>query len=190
VSTTPERSKLVLSLFNQHYDRVYAFARRSLAPSQAEDIAQEVFTRLLGRENLETMTISVSYLFRIADNLIKRRYQRACRFNRYLEYKTPQVASGSRDTTRAPSVDRESEREAVQKVERAMSLLSEKEKEAVRLIAYSGMSYKAAACSMGVRVSTINNWNHRGMQKIRDYHDTERQAKGDKGEPVALRPTG
>ena len=47
VPVTPNRANLILELFDAYYKRVYCFTRKSLAPSAAEDIAQEVFTRLL-----------------------------------------------------------------------------------------------------------------------------------------------
>ena len=46
-SPVRDRSALVLDLFERYYDRVYLFARRSVDASAAEDIAQEVFARLL-----------------------------------------------------------------------------------------------------------------------------------------------
>ena len=81
----PSRANIVLDLFEQYYHRVYCFSRRSLPADAAEDIAQEVFTRLLKLERLPELTVNVSYLIKIADNLIKRRYNKNQRFNRFLE---------------------------------------------------------------------------------------------------------
>lgn len=167
------RSEVVLALFEAHYDKVYAFARRSLEPAQAEDIAQEVFFRLMKRENLEHMTIRVGFLFRIADNLIKRRYRRQCRFNRYLDRTRPTLettcvsgGAGEEDSFAASELA-----ELPVELSCAMQLLNRHEQEAIRLIVCEGLSYKAAARVLGVPVATVNNWRHRGLSKLREYLD-------------------
>ena len=85
MNINPDRANLVLGLFETYYKRVFCFIRKSLAPAAAEDIAQEVFTRLLQVRNLEEKTITSSYLIKIADNLIKRRYNKDQRKNQYIE---------------------------------------------------------------------------------------------------------
>ena len=35
------------------------------------------------------------------------------------------------------------------------------------MIVCEGLSYEDAAASLGVRVSTINNWKYRGIQKLK-----------------------
>ena len=42
-----KRSAIVLDLFDRYYERVHAFARRSVDANVAEDVTQEAFTRLL-----------------------------------------------------------------------------------------------------------------------------------------------
>jgi len=168
------RSEVVLSLFEAHYDKVYAFARRSLEPAQAEDIAQEVFFRLMKRENLEHMTIRVGFLFRVADNLIRRRYRRQCRFNRYLDRSRPAIEARStaNDGTGASQLATSLElAELPLELAEGMSLLSRQEQEAIRLIVCEGLSYKAAARVLGVQVAAVNNWRHRGLMKLREYLD-------------------
>src|SRR5690606_8593177 len=51
--------------------------------------------------------------------------------------------------------------------ERAMEALTSDERDAVRLIVCQGMSYEDAARSLGVNISTINNWKYRGLQKLK-----------------------
>ena len=47
--------------------------------------------------------------------------------------------------------------------------LTPSEGDAVRLIIIEGRSYEQAACSLDVSVSTINNWKHRGLAKLRKF---------------------
>jgi RNA polymerase sigma-70 factor (ECF subfamily) len=166
VPSQPSRANIVLDLFELYYHRVYCFSRRSLPADAAEDIAQEVFTRLLKLERLPELTVSVSYLIKIADNLIKRRYNKNQRFNRFLE-----CAEDLAPTTvgrKAPMVEVDRD-----ELDRHLAHLSPREADAVRLVICEGLSYQEAAASMGVPVSTVNNWKYRGLQKLKDkYTDT------------------
>jgi RNA polymerase sigma-70 factor, ECF subfamily len=157
-----DRSRIVLDLFDKFYSRVYCFARRSVTSDLAEDIAQDVFIRLLEHKNLEKLEISVSYLLKIADNLIKRRWQREQRFGRYQERVR---------TEQQPTPPSKREHSSIimddEEVNEALSELSERERAAVELIICNDLSYEEAAESLGVRVTTVNNWKYRGLQKLK-----------------------
>jgi len=163
VTRTEHRASIVLDLFENSYHRVYCFCRRSLAPDMAEDIAQDVFARLLQIERLPEMQISVSYLIKIADNLIKRRYNRNQRFQRFLEANDARLEDASNDSW--AGLDTE---ELGDDVNTRLELLSDDERNAVELVICHGLSYQEAAHSMGVPVSTVNNWKYRGLQKLKE----------------------
>ena len=168
VTLSDHRAVIVLDLFEHYYHRIYCFCRRSLAPDSAEDIAQEVFTRLLQIERLPQMTISVSYLIKIADNLIKRRYNRNQRFQRFLEANDGHADPGSDPPPTPEPGDHLSEQLA-----KRLADLSPGERNAVELVICQGLSYQEAAQSMGVPVSTVNNWKYRGLQKLKDRYEGE-----------------
>ncbi|MFG0331157.1 MAG: RNA polymerase sigma factor [Phycisphaerales bacterium] len=166
-----QRSEVVLSLFEQYYTRVYAFVRRSTTADTAEDIAQEVFVRLLERPNIEKIEISVSYLLKIADNLIKRRYRRSQRARQLIDERARFMPR------RAPSRNPNGRPPAARSAEGTAALLDKlngRERDAVRLIVCEGLSYDAAARSLGVTVSTVNNWKYRGLRKLRDHAQPHR----------------
>ena len=73
---TEKRARRVRELFDLHHRRVRLFLRRLTSSEQADDIAQEVFFRLLQVPNIERREISVGYLFRIGENLVRKRYHR------------------------------------------------------------------------------------------------------------------
>jgi RNA polymerase sigma factor (sigma-70 family) len=154
------RGKLVLRLFEDYYERVYWFARRSVEPSSAEDVAQEVFVRLLHVPDLESKTISVSYLLKMADNLLKRRHRRHRQFEEYAGAEGP----GRADACYESELDEPEAKFATVGFER----LTDGERDAVRFIVCEGLSYDAAARALDVRTSTVNNWKFRGMQKLKD----------------------
>jgi RNA polymerase sigma-70 factor (ECF subfamily) len=167
VQITQQRADLVLDLFEQFYTRVFCFARKSLSPDQAEDIAQEVFSRLLQLKHLEELDeISVSYLIKIADNLIKRRYNRGQRFNRFLE--AAKVDPRRRERTESKPDEGLSARMA-----NHLEHLSSSERDAVELVVCQGLSYQEAAHSLGVPVSTVNNWKYRGLQKLKELSEAD-----------------
>ncbi|MEL6330276.1 MAG: sigma-70 family RNA polymerase sigma factor [Planctomycetota bacterium] len=158
-----QRGRIVLDLFEKYYDRVFCFARRTVDSSAAEDIAQEVFTRLLDHQGLETKTISVSYLIKVADNLIKRRYRQARRAERFA---SERAKVAGREETGQPS-SRESA--GGERGRRYLESLSRHEEDAVRLIVCRGLSYEQAARALGVRVTAVNNWKFRGIQRLRHH---------------------
>ncbi len=156
---------LVLKLFEKFYERVYCFARRSVDASAAEDVAQEVFVRLLDVVDLETRVVEVSYLLKIADNLIKRSYRRRQQFERHVN--DQRIARGAFGIDpQEPECDRLDLGESVRE---RMHTLSEREQEAVRLIVLRGLSYEEAAASLGVNTSSVNNWKFRGLQRMKHH---------------------
>lgn len=168
------RARIAGELYEAHFHRVYAFVRRSLDDAEAEEIAHEAFVRLLKVRDLERMTISVAYLLRIAENLLKRRFERSQRYRAILERMgrgAPGLLGDSEDAPGAIVVRRTEEEPAgkadSQRLQSALGCLTSGEQSAIRLIVCEGLEYDAAARSLGVPVSTINNWKHRGIAKLR-----------------------
>jgi RNA polymerase sigma-70 factor (ECF subfamily) len=164
MAATENRASLVLELFDLYYERVYAFLRKSTSSDVAEDLAQEVFVRLLQHPELERLTISISYLLKIAHNLLKRRFQRANRLRELLEERVHANAEAAGAPTR---VRPDPQPLSSDVLETALGLLGRDEQDAIRLIVCEGKSYQHAAESLGVSVTTINNWKHRGIVKLR-----------------------
>lgn len=164
---SPQRSTLVLELFDAYYERVYAFLRKSTTPDVAEDLAQEVFLRLMQHPELERLEISISYLLKIGHNLLRRRFSRSARLRELLEERVhreggdPELGNSEDVSTAGGMTDGV--------LETALGLLGRDEQDAIRLIVCEGKSYQHAAEALGVSVTTINNWKHRGIVKLRKY---------------------
>ena len=166
------RSEIVLELFDAYYERVYAFARKSAGPAVAEDVTQEVFVRLLQHPRLEELTISISYLLKIAHNLLRRRHTRSTRLREILDDEIrPREQRRTTDFELSTPL-----RQDNSALDRAMERLSSDEQDAIRMIVCEGRSYTHAAQSLGVSVTTINNWKHRGLKKLRGHFDGEETA--------------
>lgn len=171
MTANENRSAFVMRLFESYYDRVFAFVRKSAAADVAEDVTQEVFIRLLQHPRLEELTLSVSYLIKIAHNLLRRRHSRSMRLRELLESAIKddlisRKGHPERFPTITPLTDIESEQ-----LKKAMTTLTSDEQDAIRLIVWEGKSYEHAAKSLDVTVTTINNWKHRGLAKLRKHAD-------------------
>ena len=169
------RARIVGELHKAFYHRVFCFSRRFVRDEEAEEIAHEAFVRLLRVRNLERMSISVAYLLRIAENLLKRRHERALRYRRVLE-ESGTIAGLTQDRgqggirgggSRLDPDAAEGSRADSARLEAVLAQLTREEQAAVRLIVCEGLDYQAAARSLGVPVSTINNWKHRGLSKLK-----------------------
>ena len=113
-------------------------------------------------KNLEEKTITSSYLIKIADNLIKRRYNKDQRKNQYIE---SQREEAIRDLRRH---QKETPEWTNTEISKALDNLPTHERDAVRLVVCEGLSYEEASESLGVPVSTVNNWKYRGINKLKD----------------------
>lgn len=162
------RSRIVMKLYEACSMRVYAFLRRSVNQDTAEDLTQETFLRLLQLRNLEKKSISISYLFRVAQNLVRRRYNLAARLRgiqeSVLKYEVEHASAFNDSNQLLLSLEAEY-------LEPAFESLVSHEREAIRLIICEGMSYSETARIMGVPVSTVNNWKHRALRKLRGFID-------------------
>jgi RNA polymerase sigma factor (sigma-70 family) len=169
------RARIVDDLHKSAYHRVFCFVRRRECDEVAEEVAHEVFVRLLRVRNLERMTISVAYLLRIAENLLKRRHERARRYRNVLEgfgIASEAARGGAREESlgggllhgHAARVDGCVD---AGRLDAVLAQLTREEQAAVRLIVCEGLDYQSAARSLGVPVSTVNNWKHRGLSKLK-----------------------
>jgi RNA polymerase sigma-70 factor (ECF subfamily) len=165
---TPDqvRYEIVLRLHESCYARIYSFLRRSVPADVADDLAQETFLRLLAHKKIERMSISISYLFRIAQNLLRRRYNRLLRSQQHLHDQLKRQRAGEH---RYPVLNSDTFEIDSDQLDRAIGQLSPKEREVVKLIVCQGLSYSAAAKVMGVPVSTVNNWKYRALSRLREF---------------------
>ena len=158
------RARLVNDLFDAHYDRVYCFLRRMVSAERAEDLAQEVFFRLLKHSQLERVTVTTSYLLKIAENLVKNGYRRDMRRREITEdLRTTKI----KEASPSPVAD-ELEIVDSKRLAWAMEVLTANERSAITLIVCRGLSYQSASLALGVSITTINNWKHRGIGKLKE----------------------
>ena len=110
---------------------------------------------------MKKKTITSSYLIKIADNLIKRRYNKAQRKNQYIDSQREEAIRDLRN------LRDDKPQWSSDEITDAMASLPSHERDAVRLVICEGLSYEEASISLGVPVSTVNNWKYRGMNKLK-----------------------
>lgn len=183
------KEQIVAALVSLYYSRVHAFVQKRETIEVADDVTQEVFFLVMKLQNLETMTLEVGYFLRIAENLLKRRAGQKSRFQEVL-LQSGRVAqrateakeqglgaelwAGREATSNAHQWTRSIDAEDLG---RALELLPTHESSAVRMIVCDGLSYGAAANALAVPASTVNNWKHRGLQRLRQLIETSDDQK-------------
>ena len=128
---------------------------------EAEDIAQEVFLRLLcAVSGGETIFATRSWLFQAARNLAIDHHRRSAHLL-YLEEKdwksTPETGPNAEERLIV--------RDRRQKVSAAICHLSPRERHCVQMRA-SGMLYREIAGVLGVRITSVENYWSRAVKKI------------------------
>lgn len=161
------RENFVMRLFEAYYTRVFAFTRKCAPQDVSEDVTQEVFVRLLQHPRLEQMDLSVSYLIKVAHNLLRRRHARSTRLRELLETAVTDDIVQRHGRQGARSMTPVEDQTRNFQLNDAMDQLSMDERDAIRMIIQDGKSYTHAAEALGVTVTTINNWKHRGLAKLK-----------------------
>ena len=177
-SGSETREDFVMRLFEAYYTRVFAFTRKCAPQDVSEDVTQEVFVRLLQHPRLEELDLSVSYLIKVAHNLLRRRHARSTRHREILETTVSDEIIQRHGRPKAPSLTPVVNKSQDFQIEEALTHLSSAERDAIRLIVQDGKSYTHAAEALGVTVTTINNWKHRGLSKLKKLTDLEALTSG------------
>jgi RNA polymerase sigma-70 factor, ECF subfamily len=152
-----------------HADRVYATLRRfGLDPTEADEVAQEVFLRAWrGLPRFEERAQFSTWLYRIAFNEAQRRLSRraARRVEPGVDREDPIVT-----LPESPALGPEAralDREFAGMLERALGQLPDDWRMAVVLRDIDGLSTREAAEIVGVREAAFKSRLHRGRMQLR-----------------------
>ncbi len=163
-------------LVAEHHAALVGFLRRRLAdPTDADDLAQDVYCRIAGRRGV-AVEAPRAYLFRAAKNALTdhaRRREAASTAG----FVSIGDAAESALACSAPTPDRCAEdRERLALVEAAIAALPEKCRIAFVLVRFEERPYKEVAARLGVSVKMIEYYVRQALVEIRRRVD---DANGD-----------
>lgn len=153
--------KAYRELVERHVRGVHAFVYRMLGSrAEAEEVCQESFLRLWKQaDSFVAHAKPSTWLYRVAHNLAIDRLRRR------------REASHPVGIEEVPTSERPSthlyEKQVAQAVERALAQLPERQRAAVSLVHYQGLSNAEAAEVLGVKVRALESLLARGRQQLR-----------------------
>lgn len=159
-------------LVERHVRGVHAFVYRMLGSrADAEEVCQESFLRLWKQADTFVARAKPStWLYRVAHNLA------IDRLRRRRETSHPHALEQASSSER-PSLHLHDKQVALA-VERAMAELPERQRAAISLVHYQGMSNAEAADVLGVKVRALESLLARGRQQLRERLADFRAAEG------------
>jgi len=151
-------------LFEKYAEALLRFSDRMLSNrAEAEEITQEVFLKMITRvEQYDGRAAVSSWLFAIAANACRDRLRRT---RRAVIVPLESVAEAP---SKAEPVDhRVQDRERRQAVRRALSKLSEEQREALVLARYHGMPYADIARTLQITEGAVKTRIFRAMETLK-----------------------
>lgn len=159
-------------LVERHVRGVHAFVYRMLGSrAEAEEVSQESFLRLWKHADTFVARAKPStWLYRVAHNLAVDRLRRR------------REISNTSSVEEVPASDRPSlhlyDKQVAEAVEGALAELPERQRAAISLVHYQGMSNAEAAEVLGVKVRALESLLARGRQQLRERLSDFRSQEG------------
>ncbi|WP_131108970.1 RNA polymerase sigma factor [Pseudomonas sp. Sample_10] len=162
MSSVPSpQSELVGALYRDHRGWLLAWLRRNVAcPQRAEDLSQDTFVRLLGREELKEPREPRAFLVAIAKGLLFDYFRRAALEQAYLTelMLIPEAEQ--------PSVEEQQMiLEDLKNIDRLLGKLSSKARAAFLYNRLDGLSHAQIAERLGVSVSRVRQYLTQGLRQ-------------------------
>lgn len=148
----PQPTPELCSVFCEHVGRLDQFLSRRLASrDDVEDVAQEVFLRLVRVEDLKQIEHPRAFLLRAADNALKDRYRRrqARGGDKHIPLEDVELVSEDVSPDRVVEA-----KQRLNQIEDAMYALSPNQRTAL-LHRFDGKAHAEVAAEMGVSVSMV-----------------------------------
>ncbi|VVP56006.1 MULTISPECIES: RNA polymerase sigma factor [Pseudomonas] len=162
MSSVPSpQSELVGALYRDHRGWLLAWLRRSVAcPQRAEDLSQDTFVRLLGREELKAPREPRAFLVAIAKGLLFDYFRRAALEQAYLTelMLIPEAEQ--------PSVEEQQMiLEDLKTIDRLLGKLSSKARAAFLYNRLDGLGHAEIAERLGVSVPRVRQYLAQGVRQ-------------------------
>ena len=160
-------------LVSEYGPRLYRyFHRHSGSDQEAEDMLQDMFVKLVEKlRNYRDQGMFEAWLFRVAANLARdRARRRQKRVSRAVSLNARPDDQGSLMDTLESGEKTASEKlenkEQIDRLGRALTQLSEQEREIILLRHYGGLSFREIAEQLKIPIGTALNRVHRGLKHL------------------------
>lgn len=158
---TLESTQLVASLYRDHRSWLLTWLRRNIAcPQRAEDLSQDTFVRLLGREQLSRPREPRAFLLAVAKGLLFDHFRRAALEQAYLA----QLLSVPEEQQPSPQ-EQLLILEDLQAIDRLLGQLSSKARAAFLHSRLDGLGHAEIAQRLGVSVPRVRQYLAQGMRQ-------------------------
>ncbi len=161
-------------LFHRHRPHVVRLATHMLKDAtQSEDIAQEVFLRIFrARDRYVARSKFTTWLYKIALNVISNARRTISRRHEvgvdFVEELPPDAIVDARDSQNSDSLAQHAMRiESQRLVRRTVATLNDRQRTALALFYWRGMSYVAIAESMDTSPKAVKSLLHRARTDLR-----------------------
>ena len=147
--------------------RRFLLGRAGLAAADVDDVAQEVFLRLMRYEKAELVEHPQAYLYKVASNVATEWSIRARNRHAHDEKWLAQLIDleqPENQLERAESAD---------EIERALNTLTPYQREVLKLFFVSGKSYVEIAAQLGESVRSVTRQFRKSYDKLRQELDPE-----------------
>ncbi|QXI28056.1 RNA polymerase sigma factor [Pseudomonas vanderleydeniana] len=160
-SVRSPHNELVGALYRDHRSWLLAWLRRNIAcPQRAEDLSQDTFVRLLGRDELKAPREPKAFLVAIAKGLLFDHFRRAALEQAYLnelmllpEHEQPSLE------------DQQLILEDLKAIDRMLGKLSSKARSAFLYNRLEGLSHAEIAEKLGVSVPRVRQYLAQGIRQ-------------------------
>jgi RNA polymerase sigma-70 factor (ECF subfamily) len=152
-------------LFDRYNKRIFNFlARMTMDRTQAEDLTQNVFLRLIKyRSSFRDGAKFQSWIYQVARNVFSDHYQ--AMKNKYSGFVNIEKIG---DRQQDESNLEQDERERI--LHKSLALLNEEQRELLVLTRFQQMKYEEVAAIMDTTVTNIKVKVHRAIQKLREHY--------------------
>jgi RNA polymerase sigma-70 factor (ECF subfamily) len=154
---TESKKSLMERLFSEQRDALHAFLRRRVQrPSDAAELAQEAYLRMLRAANMSLVRNPEAYLYAVANNLAKEHARRVSQDSRALDIDDPVVQD---QLAVLPTAGGELDRERrLDRLREVLDQLSPKCHAAVVMQYWHGLSYEEIAQHLGVSTHMVKKY--------------------------------
>jgi RNA polymerase sigma-70 factor (ECF subfamily) len=168
IARSREEPEVFAAIFDRHAARLRGYVARRLGPDAADDVVSEAFLiAFRRRDGYDTARPDAApWLYGIATNLIGQRRRSEVRMYRAYARSgaDPLVVEGHDDTV----ADAVSAEVGGSRLAGALASLKKRDRDALLLHTWGGLSYEETASALAVPVGTVRSRLHRARKRLRE----------------------